>query len=511
MIVHEIRTTFSTLTLALSDEELGRLCRAMMVFEETGETLSLTGNEQVLWPVLLEQLTRRAEERTRLRANGRKGGRPRKAPAESAPASGHPSVSCPALASAKTFTVSSDHPASGRTLPEDAPALHAAVYPAGDPAALVHPLSASLTAAGAFDASSDHLMPGRTLPEDAPALHAAACRSGDPASPAHPVSASMIAAAAFDASSDHPMPGRTVPEGHAGLSAAAGHGTNPASGRHPSSAPAAETPAGSADHAVFIPTAETLFNPSWQPDAAESSGVSAAPPAVSGPRDPEPLPAAGNPGSAGKPDAVPAPDAAAAPDDVPRADPFVKPDVATPTPAFPARPSFPSARAGGSSFCLPLSALSVSGHEKEAAFPRPFPDGTAPAAHASASVPEPGAVPSADPLDDKVRAAFPDMTESQRRSFLEDRRRLGDGLIAYAVDRALAFGSRGWGYVARILRSYVSQGISTVEEARVADARWEAARRPARPPRPAAIRGPEREYTEQQLEEMLGVNDLFRN
>ena len=123
----------------------------------------------------------------------------------------------------------------------------------------------------------------------------------------------------------------------------------------------------------------------------------------------------------------------------------------------------------------------------------------------------PGAVPSADPLDDRVRAAFPDMTESQRRSFQEDRRRLGDGLVAYAVDRSLAFGSRGWGYVARILCSYVSQGISTVEEARAADARWEAARRPARPPRTAAIRGPEREYTEQQLEEMLGVNDLFRN
>lgn len=65
-----------------TDAEFGRLTRAMIRYNITGEVPEFTGNERFVWPILQSQIDRDRkayEKRCQAnRRNGQKGGRPKK-------------------------------------------------------------------------------------------------------------------------------------------------------------------------------------------------------------------------------------------------------------------------------------------------------------------------------------------------------------------------------------------------------------------------------------------------
>lgn len=66
-----------------SDDEVGRLVRAMMKYKSTGEEPNFTGNERYVWPAIKRDIdiaTAAQEEKSRKnKINGSNGGRPKKA------------------------------------------------------------------------------------------------------------------------------------------------------------------------------------------------------------------------------------------------------------------------------------------------------------------------------------------------------------------------------------------------------------------------------------------------
>lgn len=68
-----------------TDEEVGRIVRAMIAYRKNGEQPNFEGNERFIWPVVKRDIdeSRLAQERAAeiSRENGKKGGRPRKPPA----------------------------------------------------------------------------------------------------------------------------------------------------------------------------------------------------------------------------------------------------------------------------------------------------------------------------------------------------------------------------------------------------------------------------------------------
>ncbi len=73
----------------LSDAERGRLFTALLLYSSTGEAPQLRGNERFVFPGIRSQIDRDIGNYdaycARQRANGSKGGRPRKAPPRSEP------------------------------------------------------------------------------------------------------------------------------------------------------------------------------------------------------------------------------------------------------------------------------------------------------------------------------------------------------------------------------------------------------------------------------------------
>ena len=67
---------------ALSDEEFGRLTRAMIRYNTTGDAPEFTGNERFVWPIIRSQIDRNRKAYEKKcetnRRNGQKGGRPKK-------------------------------------------------------------------------------------------------------------------------------------------------------------------------------------------------------------------------------------------------------------------------------------------------------------------------------------------------------------------------------------------------------------------------------------------------
>lgn len=65
-----------------TDAEFGRLTRAMIRYNTTGEVPEFTGNERLIWPIIQSQIDRdrKAYEKRceKNRRNGQKGGRPKK-------------------------------------------------------------------------------------------------------------------------------------------------------------------------------------------------------------------------------------------------------------------------------------------------------------------------------------------------------------------------------------------------------------------------------------------------
>ncbi len=93
---------------------------------------------------------------------------------------------------------------------------------------------------------------------------------------------------------------------------------------------------------------------------------------------------------------------------------------------------------------------------------------------------------------------------------------LPDDLISYAIDAAVGHGVRKWVYVRIILQEYIQDNIKTVSDAKEHDEKRKQAsinhstisqkdRKTV-----SAARYQQREYDEQELEERLGVNEIFR-
>ena len=83
--------------------------------------------------------------------------------------------------------------------------------------------------------------------------------------------------------------------------------------------------------------------------------------------------------------------------------------------------------------------------------------------------PETGTKETPDLLTEKARKELTGLTDTHRAFLSGYRRKLGDELVAYAIDEAVAHGARSWAYVDRILRNYVRENIRSVTDARAAD------------------------------------------
>ena len=116
-----------------------------------------------------------------------------------------------------------------------------------------------------------------------------------------------------------------------------------------------------------------------------------------------------------------------------------------------------------------------------------------------------------DALERKVRQAFSGLTDTHLQALGRYRALLGDGLVSYAADRAVANGARGWGYLEQVLKGYEAQGIRTVEAARAADDQFRRQRTRSRPEKTVrAQQYAQREYREADAEAVYGVTELFR-
>lgn len=75
----KVWVSFREVISTLNDAEKGRLFEAMLTYADTGEEpQDFKGNERFLWPVAKQDIDRTALKNETLRANGMKGGRPKK-------------------------------------------------------------------------------------------------------------------------------------------------------------------------------------------------------------------------------------------------------------------------------------------------------------------------------------------------------------------------------------------------------------------------------------------------
>ena len=108
-----------------------------------------------------------------------------------------------------------------------------------------------------------------------------------------------------------------------------------------------------------------------------------------------------------------------------------------------------------------------------------------------------------------------EMTDTHYTELDSFRTELPDDLICYAIDAAVGNGVRKWVYVRRILQEYIQNSIKTVSEAKEHDEKRKQgyishSTIPQKDRKPvSAARYEQREYDEKELEERLGVNDIF--
>lgn len=78
----KVWTDFEDIVSSLENDEIGRLFLDMLHYAKTGEEpADFPGNERFIWPVAKRDIDNAAEWNETCRANGSKGGRPRKNPA----------------------------------------------------------------------------------------------------------------------------------------------------------------------------------------------------------------------------------------------------------------------------------------------------------------------------------------------------------------------------------------------------------------------------------------------
>ena len=114
-----------------------------------------------------------------------------------------------------------------------------------------------------------------------------------------------------------------------------------------------------------------------------------------------------------------------------------------------------------------------------------------------------------DPLIVKVQRELSGLTDTHYQALADYREELTDAVVSYAIDIAVGNGIRAWSYVEAILRGWVSRHIRTV-----GDAKAERQRHKQTPQKGGKIVGAQmyqqRDYHESEMEEVLGVKDLFK-
>lgn len=120
-----------------------------------------------------------------------------------------------------------------------------------------------------------------------------------------------------------------------------------------------------------------------------------------------------------------------------------------------------------------------------------------------------------DPLIVKIQQELNGLTDTHYNELDGFRDELPDDLIGYAVDSAVGNGVRNWAYVRAILEGFVRDHVRTVGEAkdREGKRKQEKEQKPQQPRQTGKVvsaqRYTQRDYDEAELEERLGVNDLF--
>ena len=116
-----------------------------------------------------------------------------------------------------------------------------------------------------------------------------------------------------------------------------------------------------------------------------------------------------------------------------------------------------------------------------------------------------------DPLIVKIQQELNGLTDTHYETLEDYRQQLGDELVSYAVDVSVGNGVRNWNYVQAILHGWLSENVKTIGEAKAAQVRH---KQKAAPQRGGKVVGAQkyqqRDYNESQLQDALGVSDLFR-
>lgn len=106
-----------------------------------------------------------------------------------------------------------------------------------------------------------------------------------------------------------------------------------------------------------------------------------------------------------------------------------------------------------------------------------------------------------DPLIVKVQREIVGMTDTHYDLFRQYRDDLGDELVSYAIDSAVAQGVRKWAYLETILCRYETARYKTVAEVKAAEEERKTRAAPQKPPKTVtAQRFTQREYTNEQLD-----------
>ena len=111
-----------------------------------------------------------------------------------------------------------------------------------------------------------------------------------------------------------------------------------------------------------------------------------------------------------------------------------------------------------------------------------------------------------DPLVVKVQRELLGLTDTHYDLLAQYREEIGDEMVSYAIDQAVANGARKWSYVESVLLRLKSAGIRTVAEAKAADEKRKAKGRDS-PKAVHAQQFTQRSYTDEQLEG--GVSPLL--
>lgn len=113
-----------------------------------------------------------------------------------------------------------------------------------------------------------------------------------------------------------------------------------------------------------------------------------------------------------------------------------------------------------------------------------------------------------DPLILKIQQELNGLTDTHYQALNDYREELSDEVVSYAIDSAVANGIRNWAYVAAILRDYSRNGVKTVGAAKAQDEKH----REKKGSQPRLLRAQDykqREYHEDEMKKILGVDDLF--